>query len=168
MPGFALSPRLIKIRDNYSNEAFMYDMFILFSFLFTGGLGTGTGAVAVTARGFLGRMASGAAIKFKGKAGAFLAGLIASLCKEILEWALSGDKTAQEGIKAIIYETTGLELETLDAEGAKHAIGQLLADKINAKYGTNFNEFYPPENIVEDIKAQLLAEILTAVDESIA
>jgi hypothetical protein len=168
MAGFGLSPHLIKVRDSITDEDMMYAFFIVFSFLFTGGLGTGTGAVAVTARGFLGRMAGGAAIKLKGKAGLFLAGLLGKLCAEILEWALSGDKTAQEGIKAIIYETTGLELETLDAEGAKHAIGQLLADKINAKYGTNFNEFYPPENIVEDIKAQLLAEILTAVDESIA
>lgn len=101
-----------------------------------------------------------------------LAGLLGALFVEAKRAALDPDNweglEVQKKIKEIIFETTGLELETLDAEGGKRAIGKYMADKINLQYSTNFASFYPPTNIVEDMKAQLLAEIMTAVDASIA
>lgn len=76
---------------------------------------------------------------------------------------LSSD-VLKEAILLEIFKATGLKIETLDIEGGKRAVGALMAEKINEKYGTSFAPFYPPENIIEDVKAQLLSEIMAAVN----
>lgn len=163
MPGFALSPRLIKIRDNYSNDEFFRDLFIVAGVIFSGGVGLGTGAGSVAARGFIGKIANSGYIKLKGNIGFFLGTLFAKIAQELLEWAKGGDLNADAAVKALIFETTGLELETLNVEGAKRALGKKLADDINLKYGTNFSPFYPPENVIDEVKNQVISELINSV-----
>lgn len=75
-------------------------------------------------------------------------------------------KAAKEAILIEIENATGLVLDDLDVESAKRAVGKLFADKINLQYGTNFSPFYPPENIVGEIKTQLISELLSSVAAS--
>jgi hypothetical protein len=94
------------------------------------------------------------------KTGAWIGTFLTLLVSEATQ---GNNPFAKEAIIGLILEQTGLEMETLDIEGAKRAIGKKLADDINLKYGTEFAPFYPPENIIEDVKAQLLSEIMGAV-----
>lgn len=94
---------------------------------------------------------------------------ISDFLKELLLWVLdnvgSEDvKHPLDAIKRFLLEGLGIHLDEFSKEGMKKAAGQLIADKVNLKYGTNFSAFYPPENIIEQIKAQLLAEIMEAVE----
>ena len=94
---------------------------------------------------------------------------IADFLKELLQWVLdnvdSEDvKHPLDAVKRFLLEGLGIQLEEFSKEGMKKAAGQLIADKVNQKYGTAFAAFYPPENIIEQIKTQLLAEILEAVE----
>lgn len=94
---------------------------------------------------------------------------IADFLKELLQWVLdnvgSEDvKHPLDAVKRFLLEGLGIQLDEFSKEGMKKAAGQLIADKVNLKYGTNFSAFYPPENIIEQIKAQILAEIMEAIE----
>lgn len=125
-------------------------------------IGAATGLAARLARTPLGYKLVGYATK---AAGSFFATLLGYILAEAID---GNNPFARDAIMALIYQTTGLELKTLDEDGAKHAVGALMAKKINEKYGTSFAPFYPLENIIEDVKAQLLSEIMLAVDVNIA
>jgi hypothetical protein len=77
-------------------------------------------------------------------------------------------KHPKEAVLRFLLERCDLELEGFSKEDMKKAAGKLMAKKINERYGTVFVTVYPVEGFIESVKAQLLAEILTAVDESIA
>jgi hypothetical protein len=159
--------RTVEQLKAYSNEIFFRDMAIFASIVLTAGTATAEGAGAVAARGYIGKYAAIASsrvgIQFKAAA----AGFIGSMIKEIWAWARDGNTSASDGIKALIFEVTGLKLETLDKEGTKKAIGQLMADTLNTRYGTGFTAFYPIENIIEQIKLELQSEIIEAVASGI-
>lgn len=122
--------------------------------------GLGTGFFSRLAATPIGGKVAGYATK---KTGVF----IASVLGAILGQAITGNNPfAREAIIGLILETTGLEIETLDTEGVKKAIGKKLSDDINTFYGTNFSPFYPTENIVPELKNQLLSEVLNAVSQS--
>lgn len=118
------------------------------------------------ATGFFTRLAQGAAARYISTTA--IKQFLVKIVAELFTLAAAGGALNSDIIKEKILEEvlkhTGLEIETLDKEGAKKAIGKLIADNINLKYGTNFAPFYPLENIIDDIKAQLLTEILTAVE----
>ncbi len=117
-----------------------------------------------TAAGFFSRFsltkAAGYLTSYEGKAALVL------IVERIFEYALTNGLDAdivRTKIMMMIFDKTGLQLETLDIEGAKKAAGKLLADKVNEHYGTSFTAFYPPENIVDQIKQQIENEVVEAL-----
>lgn len=115
------------------------------------------------ATGFFARMAQTRVGAKLASSSVYLRPFIISMLGAMLSEAARSD-SVKEGILSFIFTVTGLELETLDVEGAKKAIGKFMADKVNEKYGTTFTPFYPPENIVDDIRVQLMSELLAAVE----
>jgi hypothetical protein len=97
---------------------------------------------------------------------------VADLVKDVLYWIAdninSEDvKHPKQAVLRFLLERTGLELEGFDKESMKKAAGQLLANKVNEKYGTSFTAFYPPENIIEQIKIQLQTEVIQALADGV-
>lgn len=94
---------------------------------------------------------------------------VADLIKDILYWIAdnftSDDvRHPKQAVLRFLLERTGLELEGFTKEDMLKAAGKLIANKVNAQYGTTFDSFYPVSGIIESIKAELLAEILGAVE----
>ena len=124
------------------------------------------------ARGFFARLATTQYAKYV-TSGA-LTRFLLTIVRQIFAAAITGaigaglsSDVLKEALLLEIFNATGLELETLDIEGGKRAVGVLMARKVNEKYGTTFAPFYPLENIIEDIKAQLLSEIMAEVSVQI-
>lgn len=98
------------------------------------------------------------------KAGIFISALLGSIVAD----AINGNNPfTRRAIIGMIFELTGLELETLDKEGAKKAAGKLLADRVNEQYNTEFTTFYPPSKIVSQVKAVVHNELLQAINSQI-
>ena len=96
------------------------------------------------------------------KAQSAIASFVGILFAKALETGLEAD-IVRESIIKFIVQHTGLQLETLDVEGAKKAAGKLLAEKVNEKYGTSFVNFYPPELMIEAVKLQIENEVIEAL-----
>ena len=75
-------------------------------------------------------------------------------------------RDVQEAIIEWLFVSTGLEIEELNPEGMLQATGKLLAKKVNERYGTTFTSFYPIETIIEQVKQQLMAEIINAANDA--
>lgn len=125
------------------------------------------------ARGFFIRLATTQYAKYV--TGGAITRFLVTMVRQIFAAAVTGaigaglnSDVLKEAILLEIFKATGLEIKTLDVEGGKKAVGKLMAEKINIKYGTSFAPFYPLENIIEDVKAQLMSEIMLAVDVNIA
>lgn len=91
---------------------------------------------------------------------------------DILKWIVNNIgsedvKHPQAALARFLLEELGLQIDEFSKEGMKKAAGQLLADKVNLRYGTAFTAFYPPENIIEQIKSQLQIEIIEALSDGI-
>lgn len=126
-----------------------------------GGAGGGSGFFARFATTKAAKYISTTAIK------QFLVRVVADLFAVAVTAAVGGalnSDVIKTQILLEIFKHTGLELETLDIEGGKKAVGKLIADSINTKYGTSFTPFYPPENIIEQVKQELLSEVLEVVE----
>lgn len=91
--------------------------------------------------------------------GAFIGVVFVEAVKSGIEAGWESD-FLREKIILEIANHTGLELETLDADGMKKAAGALMARKFNDQYGTNFQNFYPPSELLDSIKTQLTTEII--------
>lgn len=97
---------------------------------------------------------------------------IGSFLYDLLKWivdntGLEDVKHPKEALSRFLFEELGLEIDEFSKEGMKKAVGRLIANSINTKYGTSFEAFYPLENIVEQIKAQLQLEIIEALADGV-
>lgn len=154
----------LKVLHNMTDAEYIQVLVVLASIPFP---------VSGAARGFFARL--GAAKYAKYVTSGALTRFLVTMVRQIFAAAVTGaigaglnSDVLREALLIEIFKATGLEIETLDVEGAKRAVGKLMAKKINQKYGTTFAPFYPLENIIEDVKAQLLSEIMLAVDVNIA
>lgn len=100
---------------------------------------------------------------------AIVTAAITTFLTELLQYiadnvSLDEVKHPKQAFFNFIFTQYGLELKGFTKDDMLQAGGQLIANKVNLKYGTNFTAFYPPENIIEQIKAQLIAEIMEAVE----
>ena len=116
------------------------------------------------ASGFFARFAKTKAAGYlkSGTAKAFIASLVGAMFSEAIKTGLDADIIKEKIIEQIEYHT-GLKLEALDRESMKKAAGQLLADNINAQYGTTFKSFYPPSNIIDQVKQVIENEVSEAL-----
>lgn len=96
----------------------------------------------------------------------FIVRLVADLFAAAIAGGVAGALNSdiiKEAVINEIFKATGLELETLDAESAKKAVGKLMAEKLNEQYGTQFTTFYPPAEAVNQIKLQIQNEVIEAL-----
>lgn len=150
-----VTPKQTLALQKMTTGEFAEVLFVLATLPF-GGAGAESGFFARLARAGYLKVVASTQLK------TLLVGIVIAFFKKALDGGL--DSAYIRG--AIINEiekSTGLVLETLDKEGAKKAVGKLLAEQINIKYGTSFAPFYPLENIIEQLKQELLAEILNKV-----
>jgi hypothetical protein len=167
MSGFALaSKRLQKIKNNYNDEKFFRDLFVLAGIIFSGGVGLGAGAGSVAARGFIAKMAQAGYVKLGATSTVtiktVLATLFLKISEELYDWATTGDLGADAALKELIYETTGLELDGFTKEDTKKAIGKYLANFLNEQIpDLDLPPLYPLENTVEII-GQAIANVINA------
>lgn len=97
---------------------------------------------------------------------------IGTFLYDLLKWIVDNITSEdvrhpQAALSRFLLEELGLQIDEFSKEGMKKAAGQLLADKVNLRYGTAFKAFYPPENIIEQIKSQLQLEIIEALSDGI-
>lgn len=86
------------------------------------------------------------------KFGLFIYGFLGNLAAS----AINGENPfAKQAIISLIFDVTGLELETLDQAGVKKAVGKYLSDYLNERYDLAFEPLYPLENLLPNIGAAL-------------
>lgn len=88
----------------------------------------------------------------------FIATLFAEAVKAGLE-----SETIRDAILTEISSIAGVEIKTLDAEGFRDAGGRLIAKLVNQKYGSEFESFYPVENMIDALKDKITEEITNAI-----
>lgn len=123
------------------------------------------------ATGFFARFAVTQYAKYitSGAATRFLVTMIRQLFAAAVTGAIGAGLSSdviKEAILVEIFNATGLEIDDLSVESGKKAVGKLLAEKINERYGTTFTTFHPLDNAVEQIKTQLISELINGVAAS--
>lgn len=87
---------------------------------------------------------------------------ISTLFVEAVKVGIESD-SIREAILTEISRIAGIEINTLDAEGFRDAGGGLIAKLVNQKYGTEFESFYPVENMIDALKDKITEEITNAI-----